>query len=410
MSAGVGADGTRPAGRHRLGRADVVLLLGYLVLAVGLGYLSLESPLRTPLWTLIPLALGALATILLPARPTTTFAAVLALAALTLSLGSGAEALLALVALYRAGVTQSARRAWAAFGIAAAVGVVAGLIFAFRIRLGPPFLGLAPRAAFEQWPTDWANATVLLLTAALIMTLLGINVGHRRRLISMLVERAEQMRRERDQQASIAGALERERIAREMHDVIAHSLSVMIALADGAEAAATRRPEESRRAIGRVAETGRRTLGEVRRLLGTVRDGEDTPQSPQPASLGLENLPALVDEFRSVGLPVRLEQRGTLEAEAVVGLTVYRIVQESLTNVLRHAREVREVLVRLLLAGDEVTIMVEDVSAPAPPATSPGRGLVGIRERAAFYDGHVHAGPRAGGGWRVVVRLPVEER
>lgn len=410
MSAGVGADGTRPAGRHRLGRADVVLLLGYLVLAVGLGYLSLESPLRTPLWTLIPLALGALATILLPARPTTTFAAVLALAALTLSLGSGAEALLALVALYRAGVTQSARRAWAAFGIAAAVGVVAGLIFAFRIRLGPPFLGLAPRAAFEQWPTDWANATVLLLTAALITTLLGINVGHRRRLISMLVERAEQMRRERDQQASIAGALERERIAREMHDVIAHSLSVMIALADGAEAAATRRPEESRRAIGRVAETGRRTLGEVRRLLGTVRDGEDTPQSPQPASLGLENLPALVDEFRSVGLPVRLEQRGTLEAEAVVGLTVYRIVQESLTNVLRHAREVREVLVRLLLAGDEVTIMVEDVSAPAPPATSPGRGLVGIRERAAFYDGHVHAGPRAGGGWRVVVRLPVEER
>lgn len=137
MSAGVGADGTRPAGRHRLGRADVVLLLGYLVLAVGLGYLSLESPLRTPLWTLIPLALGALAAILLPARPTTTFAAVLALAALTLSLGSGAEALLALVALYRAGVTQSARRAWAAFGIAAAVGVVAGLIFAFRIRLGP---------------------------------------------------------------------------------------------------------------------------------------------------------------------------------------------------------------------------------------------------------------------------------
>ena len=105
-----------------------------------------------------------------------------------------------------------------------------------------------------------------------------------------------------------------------------------------------------------------------------------------------------------------MEQRGRLDAEAVVGLTVYRIVQESLTNVLRHAREVREVLVRLLLGEDEVTIMVEDVSAPAAPATSPGRGLVGIRERAAFYDGHVHAGPRAGGGWRVVVRLPVEER
>lgn len=407
MSARAEADEVRPPAGRGLDRGNVVLLTGYLLLALLLGYLSLESPLRTPLWSLLLLGAGGISAIVLPSRPATAFAAALVLAPLSLGLGSGAECLLVLAALFRAGIEQSARRAWAALGIAAVVAVATGLLFAFRVRLGPPFLGLSPRAAFDEWPTDWMSATFIFLSALLITSLLGLNIGHRRRHIAGLVERAEQLRRERDQQASIAAALERERIAREMHDVIAHSLSVMIALADGAEAAAPLRPEESRRAIGRVAETGRRTLGEVRRLLGTVRAEEDPAQ---PAALGLEQLPTLVDEFRAAGLPVRMEQRGRLDAEAVVGLTVYRIVQESLTNVLRHAREVREVLVRLLLGEDEVTVVVEDVSAPAAPATSPGRGLVGIRERAAFYDGHVQAGPRAGGGWRVVVRLPVEER
>jgi len=394
----------------RLDLADYGVLAGYVLLAAGFGYLCLESSLRTPLWGLLLLGAAGVATVLIrPRRPGVSFAVALALLLLTFAIGSGAEAVLALPALYRAGAAHSARRAWTGFAVASVAGVIAALILTVRVRIGPPLLGLAPRSGTETWVSEWLSTAAVFLGIALIITLLGLNVGHRRRLIAALVDRADQMQRERDQQASIAGALERERIAREMHDVIAHSLSVMIALADGAHATAQQRPEESRQVIGRVAETGRRTLGEVRRLLTTVGES-DGPAAPQPPALGIDQLPELVDEFRAAGLPVRLQQRGALEPGATLGLTVYRIVQESLTNVLRHAHEVRDVLVRVLVGTDEVTVLVEDTSAPARPATDPGRGLVGIQERAAFYDGRVSAGPRPGGGWRVAVRLPLEER
>lgn len=411
MSSRADAARPHPTSVVRWGRADVVLLLGYLMLAVALGFLSLESSLRSPAWAIVLLGLAGVATLLIrPRHPTAALAAGLALLPLSAALGSMAEAVLALSALYRAGVVRGARQAWAVFGLTTGVAVVSALILALRVRLGPPLLGLAPRFAVEDWPLDWASLSVLFLAVTLITALLGLNIGHRRRHIAGLVERAEQMKRERDQQVSIAAGLERERIAREMHDVIAHSLSVMIAMSDGAQASAAQDPEESQRAIGRVAETGRRTLGEVRRLLAPVRGEVDSRQSSLPATLGVRELPALVEEFRAAGLPVRLERRGQLDPGAVIGLTVYRIVQESLTNVLRHGRGVRSVLVRVLIGAEEVTILVEDTSAPALPATDPGRGLVGIRERAAFYDGHVSAGPRAGGGWRVAVRLPVEDR
>ncbi|MCG6567712.1 sensor histidine kinase [Tessaracoccus sp. ZS01] len=399
------------AERYRPDCSDLAILTGYAVLALFLAYLSLESPLRTPLAPILLLGAGGIATVLTRRRrPAVAFAATLAALPLTAGWGSGAEAVLVLPALYEVGATRTTRRAWGAFGLAATAGALGALILSFRVRFGPPLLGLAPRVDPQDWPTDWLSATTVFVAAALITVLIGINVGHRRRHIAALVEQAEQMRRERDQQASIARAQERERIAREMHDVIAHSLSVMIALADGAHAAASSRPEESLRAIGRVAETGRRTLGEVRRLLGAVRDDDGSPQATLPSSLSVEHLPALVDEFRAAGLPVRLELQGDPDAGAVVGLTVYRVAQESLTNVLRHAREVRDVLVRVVHDDDAVTVLIEDTSAPVQADTEPGRGLLGIRERAAFYDGRVNAGPRAGGGWRVDVRLPMEER
>lgn len=397
----------------RLDLADYGVLAGYLLLAAGFGYLSIESDLRTPPAGLLLLgALGVASLLIRPRRPVGSFAVAIALLLATFAVGSGAEAVLALPALYRAGAAHSARRAWAMLGIASCAGVAAALVLAIRVRIGPPLLGLTPRIGVETWVSEWLSTAAVFLGIALIITLLGINVGHRRRLIAALVERADQMQRERDQQASIAGALERERIAREMHDVIAHSLSVMIALADGAHATAPQRPEESRQVISRVAETGRRTLGEVRRLLTTVHEGDRAGASlaPPAPALGIEQLPALVDEFRAAGLPVRLQQRGALEPGATLGLTVYRIVQESLTNVLRHAHDVRDVLVRVLVGAGEVTVLVEDTSSPALPVTDPGRGLVGIQERAAFYDGHVSAGPQPRGGWRVAVRLPLEDR
>ena len=400
----------------KLTRIELVELATYLALAAGFGYLSVESELVTPPWAIALLGVGGIATVLLRRRhPGAARVAVPVLLLLSAACGTGAEAVLACFALLRAGVGLSARRAWAAFGVVAGAGTAAALVLALRLRSGPPILGLAPREDRTAWPLDWLSLAAVFIGVALIATLVGVNAGHRRRHVASLVERAEQMRRERDQQADIARGLERERIAREMHDVIAHSLSVMIALADGARAAAPGKPEEARQVIGQVADTGRRTLGEVRRLLGRVRDGAE-PQADAPL-LGLAQLPALVDQFSAAGLPVRLESSVRLEQDSAVGLTVYRIVQESLTNVLRHAREVRDVLVSVESGAGEVTILVEDRSAPvraADPGASgsgaPGRGLLGIRERGALYDGRVETGPLIDGGWRVFVRLRTGER
>ncbi|MDN8549173.1 histidine kinase [Microbacterium sp. NM3R9] len=394
--------------RRRPDAADTAILAGYLVIAAALGYLSVESTIATPLWPLVLLAIAGTVVILISRRrPAVALGAAIVLMLASFAVGSGAEAALVIAGLYRAGVRDS-RGAWIAFGWAAAGGTAAALMLALRVRSGPPLLGLAPRADAAAWATDWLSITVVVLAASLIATLLGINAGHGRRQAAALAERAEHLRRERDQEASIATAAERERIAREMHDVIAHSLAVMVALADGAQASVNARPDEAHRAIGRVSETGRRTLGEVRRLLTAVRDERDA--APPAEAPRVERIPALVDEFRAAGIPVRLEQTGTLTEGAAVSLTIYRIVQEALTNVLRHGRGVRDVLVQLVFSRSEVTILVKDVAAPADPAAGAGRGLVGIRERAAFYDGSVEAGPVAGGGWRVFVRLSTEDR
>lgn len=391
-------------------RSDLVALGAYSAVSLALGYLSLESSLTTPAWAIVALFVAGIATILVSRRhPLVAFIAVIVLLPLSFAGGSGAEAVLVVGALYRCGVDLRPRQAWTAFAAAAVSGTLAALVLSIRVRLGPPLLGLAPRVDLDAWLLDWLGIATVVVAVSLMSTLVGVNVGHRRRELRALVERAEQMRRERDQEAHIAAALERERIAREMHDVIAHSLAVMVAVADGAQASAAARPEESRRAIGRVAETGRRTLVEMRRLLTTVR-GEGDSVDRQPTQATMERIPSLVEESRIAGLPVRFEQTGVIDADAVVGLTVYRIVQEALTNVLRHARDVQDVVVKISITDEDVSILVEDLSAPAPPIADPGRGLVGIRERAAFYDGHVEAGPRPGGGWRVFVRLQTESR
>lgn len=390
---------------------DVLVMGAYVVLAAGLGFLSLEAPHDSPTWVMLVLLAGGIATLRIRRRwPTAAFAAGLALMLLSLLAGTMAEALLVVVALISAGVTRSARVAWLWLAVTALVCSAGAAIMSHRIRVGPALWGAIIPSTARDPLEGWANVFGFSAVIAVIATLVGLNIGHRRRLVAALVERSEQLKRERDQQASIAGARERERISREMHDVIAHSLAVMIAMADGAEAMAVRRPEESREAIGRVAETGRRTLDEVRRMLRTVRDDDGSlmpSQEPQP---GIAQVPGLVDEFRAAGLQIRLELTGSLGHDAVLGLTVFRIVQESLTNVLRHARMVCDVLVRLEAAEDEITILVEDTAEVATQPIDPGRGLVGIRERAAIYDGLVETGPRAGGGWRVFVRLPREER
>jgi len=287
-------------------------------------------------------------------------------------------------------------------------------------------LGLYSVAAHEprRWATPAAFATVetgallaalregdglgqeLLAFAALsafavAACALGVWVRTRREHIAALTERARQLERERDQRAQLAAAAERARIAREIHDVVAHNLSVMIALADGAQVSPD--PAAAERAMAAVAGTGREALEEMRRLLGVLREDAGTPLAPQP---GLDQLDALVDQVRGAGLATRLTRTGT---PAPVGpgaqLAVYRLVQEALTNTLKHARGASAAEVRLHYGEDALQLEVLDDGEAAPPRPG-GHGLAGMRERAAAYGASVTAGPRRGGGWRVEARFP----
>jgi signal transduction histidine kinase len=276
-------------------------------------------------------------------------------------------------------------------------------------RWGPPLafaileLGVLLTAA--RYDSDDSLIAEFLTLSAFVVAAyaMGVYVRTRRQHIAALTERARQLERERDQQARLAVADERARIAREMHDVVAHNLSVMIALADGAQLTAARDMQAAERAMGAVSSSGREALDEMRRLLGVLREHGDTPLAPQP---GLDQLDALVDQVRGAGLATRLTRTGKpAPLSPGIQLAVYRLVQEALTNTLKHARGASEAEVRLHYGDGALSLEVVDDGAPAK-AVPGGHGLAGMRERAAAYGAAVEAGPRSEGGWRVEARFP----
>lgn len=412
------APGTRRRGvfaRERIGLVQLAVYIGLTVLVVPLQFGT--GPVL-PLPVSAPLIFAVGAATLWFRRRHQTLALAVALILLLLSFWVGLlvpEIALVGFLLYATAAERPARIAWSASAAAVAVAVVASMILALRFFYGPSVLGSQTDNTFSPEPrpdylfsTFW-GACVPGVLGMIIITLMGLNVSHRRRLARARADLAEQERREREQQLVNAKVEERERIAREMHDVIAHSLAVMITVADGARATVVRDPEECREAIGRVADTGRRTLGEVRRLLGSVRGDSEFGMGETAPPPVVRRLPDLAAEFRAAGLPVRLLVDGALPVDSGRELTIYRVVQESLTNVLRHATDTSDVLVRVRVTQHETSVLVEDTSAPAAVSENAGRGLLGMRERAAIYDGIAEAGPRPGGGWRVNVRLPGEK-
>lgn len=274
---------------------------------------------------------------------------------------------------------------------------------------------LLAAGAFEAWgvPTlvRWSPPAailpgIVLLTgtaAAAVMT--GVNLQTRRAYLAALEDRAARLEKEQDQQAQLAVATERARVAREVHDIVAHSLSVMVALADGAAAAAPSSPVRAGQAMEQVAVTGRQAIGEMRRLVDTLRI-EETGADHHPAP-GIGQLDDLLTQARSAGLPARLVVEGrphrlTQGAQ----LAVYRIVQESLTNIRKHAHAATGATVRLQYTSEGIEVSITDDGQPADSGEpTVGHGITGMRERAAAYDGTVQAGPRPGGGWRVRARL-----
>ena len=251
------------------------------------------------------------------------------------------------------------------------------------------------------------SAAVLVTGTAAAAVMAGINVQTRRAYLAALEDRAARLERDRDQQARLAVAGERTRIAREVHDIVTHSLSVMVALADGAAALAATSPGRSQTAMREVAATGRQAIGEMRRLVGTLRvDEPEDPADRYPAP-GIADLEDLLGLVRAAGLPVRLIVTGQPRSLGQgAELAIYRIVQEALTNTRKHAPSATGAEVRLHYHDGGIDVEVTDDGHGAPAAgAGTGLGLTGMRERTAAYGGSVDAGPRAEGGWRVHVRL-----
>ena len=237
----------------------------------------------------------------------------------------------------------------------------------------------------------------------------------RRLHIEMVEERAARAERERDEQARIAVRDERTRIARELHDIVAHSVSVMVVQAGAARRMTGRDPASAAEAAGQVEETGRAALRDMRRVLGVLRadegdasaeQGARPAREPQP---GMGDVTTLVTQCREAGLDVRVHTDGVVRPlPSGVELTAYRIVQEALTNTMKHAGPA-SAEVRVAYHPDALTVVVaDDGRGPGFEPGGGGHGLPGMRERVAVYGGELDAGAHPGGGFRVRARLPLD--
>jgi signal transduction histidine kinase len=238
-----------------------------------------------------------------------------------------------------------------------------------------------------------------------VVWIVGFSLGRKFEEADEAKERAARAEREREQQARAAVAEERARIARELHDVVGHSVSVMTVQASGVRRLLRPDQEREREALLIVERTGREALAEMRRMVGVLRRPEEAPAlAPQPS---LDHLSRLVDQAREAGLPVELRIEGEAsQLPAGVDLTAYRLVQEGLTNVVKHAQATRaEVLVNYGDGYLEVT--VRDDGKGVGNGDGGGHGLVGMRERVSVYGGELDAGPQTGGGYRLRAKLPL---
>jgi signal transduction histidine kinase len=270
------------------------------------------------------------------------------------------------------------------------------------------------------WHDSWLAMIYEVIAIAGVLVG-GLYVSTRRAYLAELRDRAQRLEREHDQTSALAAAVERARIAREMHDSVAHHLTVIVALSDGALAAVTRSPDQASEAIRGVSSTAREALAETRRLLGILRaDGGQELRQPLP---GLSDLDGLLTRVRAAGLPVRYERSGpTADTPPGVQLVIFRLVQEALTNTMKHAGPGASAAVRLRLEAGEVRVEVEDdgycgadgIGASGGGASGGGAGmgaggagggLTGMRERVSAFGGELTCGPRQPRGWRVTARL-----
>jgi signal transduction histidine kinase len=298
---------------------------------------------------------------------------------------TGATFFAVLSAIFLFGLLEDRRQAVAGLGIALAAAAV--------VSSNNP----------EQAWSDYIGIALLLS----IVWLASFAIGRKLEQAAAAEERADHLEREREAEARAAVAEERARIARELHDVVGHSVSVMTVQASAVRRVLLPEQEKEREALEIVEQTGREALAEMRRLVGVLRRPEEGPAlAPQPS---LEYLDRLVAQARESGLPVEVRIEGEpTQLPPGVDLTAYRLVQEGLTNAIKHARASKaNVVVRY--ADGAVEILVTDDGDGGGDGEGGGHGLVGMRERVAVYGGELDAGPRPEGGYALKARLPVQD-
>ncbi|WP_033319302.1 sensor histidine kinase [Streptomyces yerevanensis] len=328
-------------------------------------------------------------------RPMLVFALTTAVSIVSLPLGvlTGAE-FARVVALFNVGRHCTPRRLAVATGVTL-VQLVAWAYFFWRGQQ-------------LEYVTRPEPVTLMVMVAVMAFAALGL-------LVRLAYAYIDALKKQRDQQARLATAQERARVSREMHDILGHTLAVIVGLADGAAGLTETKPERGAQTLRTISASGRDALAELRRLLAVIGDdrhgqgrSHDVPLAPQPS---LADLDALLDRVRAAGPTVALHAHGDLtELAPGLQLSAYRVIQEALTNTVKYAASDTSVHVSIAADPDTVRITVEDTGPPRTPRTrrgrtGSGRGLVGMRERAALYRGEVTAGLNPHGGWTVHATL-----
>ena len=308
--------------------------------------------------------------------------------------------------IYAVAAGLGARPAWIAFAFSTVI--LAGTTLLTDFAFSSVSVTADASTEVDPW-TVRILSMVMFALFNLVAVAIGNGVHNRRLHVAALIDRGNRLALERDQREQLAVIAERSRIAREMHDVVAHSLTVMITLSDGAAGIAVRDPDRARSTMEDVSETGRSALSDMRRVLGVLRaeTDEGTPLAPAPTH-GVDDL---VAQFRNAGLPVELISQGPpLPLDAGLRLAVFRIVQESLTNVLRYAPLASTITVTISREVGAIEVIVTNTSGSGnrPKGVGSGRGLIGMRERVAVFGGSLETGPTAN-GWLVRAVLPWED-
>jgi signal transduction histidine kinase len=376
--------------RHPL-FADILLTLLCLFLSLAPAGRFVDESVPEPTYIAINIAtvattVVACSTLLWRRRaPLAPFVTAVILGTASLFTGLSSGTILLLVACYGLAVYRSSRAAWTCYGI----GAVWFLLLSGLLML--------TGVIAMQNGLDTALSYIVL---GLIGTLIGVNVGGRKRYLSAVIDRSRQLLVERDQQAQLAAASERARIAREMHDIVSHSLTVIVALSEGA--AATPDRDQARKAAIHTADTARAALTEMRSMLGVLRDdGSPLPLAPMNPAPPRDT----VEAAQRAGYPATLTVAGHAEVSPAVAHAVGRIVQEGLTNAMRHAPTASVIRVRLEYEPASVTIDIVNDGVTGVVGTD-GFGLRGLAERAAHVQGRVDSAPAEGGRWVLHAVLP----